>query len=108
MRAAILHPLILGPILLFSLILIPPYLNLLAPVLNVEQEANLALKLGKYLLLILPPTVLAIFLLTRFLMPLVLRKVMLKRGFEPAAAPAPARRRPSPAAPPRWKKKQRP
>ncbi|MDR2076778.1 MAG: hypothetical protein LBP61_07625 [Desulfovibrio sp.] len=110
LRAAILNPLILGIILSFTLLAMPPYMDITFRLLDVNREANFALKAGKIILLTLPPMSLALFLLTRFLLPLSLRRVMRKRGFDPDAAPAEeARKRPSPSAsPPRWKKKKRP
>jgi hypothetical protein len=111
LRAAILNPLILGLILSFSLIAMPPYLTIVSRFLNLDHEPLFVLKLGKILLVTLPPMGLALFLLTRFLMPLSLRRAMRKGGFDPDAAPAEVRKRPtrSPSAPPpRWKRKKRP
>jgi hypothetical protein len=111
LRAAILSPHILGIVLAFGLIAMPPYMTIVSRFLNVEQEPHFLLKLGKVFLLTLPPMSLVLFLLTRFLMPLALRRTMRKRGFDPDAAPPGIRQRPvrSPSAPaPRWKKKKPP
>jgi hypothetical protein len=110
LRAAVLNPLILGLVLAFSLIAMPPYLTIASRFLDVDHEPNFALKLSKFALLILPPLSLAIFLMTRFLMPLSLRNAMRKRGFDPDAVPPAVRKRPvrpPSAPPPRWKKKKR-
>jgi hypothetical protein len=109
--AAILSPYILGIVLAFGLIAMPPYMAIVSRFLNVEQEPRFLLKLGKIFLLTLPPMSIFLFLLTRFLMPLSLRRAMRKRGFDPDAAPSGMRQRPvrsSSASPPRWKKKKRP
>jgi hypothetical protein len=109
LRAAILNPLILGLILSFSLIAMPPYLTIASRFLDLDGEPRFILKLGKILLLTLPPLCLALFLLTRFVMPLSLRRAMRKGGFDPDAVPPEVRKRPvrSPSAPPpRWKKKK--
>jgi hypothetical protein len=107
LRAAIFNPLIIGLILCFSLIAMPPYLTIVSRLLNVDSEPNFVFKLSKVILLTLPPMGLALFLLSRWIMPLSLRRAMRKRGFDPDAA-VPEARKKSSSSPPRWKKKKRP
>ena len=81
-RAALRHPLLLLPLLVGGLILLPLYFNEMFALLRIEQEPNVPLKLAKYACSVLLPVVLAVPLLSRFIVPWFIRREMRKRGFK--------------------------
>ena len=82
-RAALRHPLLLLPMLLGGLLLLPLYFNEIFALLRIEQESNMLLKLTKYACSVLLPIVVAVPLLSRFIVPWFIRREMIKRGFTP-------------------------
>ena len=81
-RAAILHPVVLGTVLLFGLLILPRYIGIAFHYLDIEHEQNFPLMLAKLGLLTLAPLCVLVPLLTKFLMPHYIRKAMRKRGYE--------------------------
>ena len=81
-RAAILHPVVLGTVFLFGFLILPRYIGIAFHFLDIEHEQNLPLMLAKIGLLILTPLCILVPLLKKFLMPHYIRKVMRKRGYE--------------------------
>ncbi len=85
-RAAILHPLVLGAAGLFAFLLLPPYVDRMFYLLDLQSEASPLLFLAKVGGVVLLPLCLLVPLLTKVLMPYRLRSVMRKRGFGPSAS----------------------
>ena len=82
-RAALRHPLLLLPVMIAGLLLLPLYFNEIFLLLKIEQENNLLLKLTKYACAVLLPIIVAVPLLSRFVVPGFIRREMSKRGFAP-------------------------
>lgn len=83
-RAALRHPLLLLPVVLVGVLLLPLYFNEIFLLLRIEQENNLLLKLTKYACSVLLPVIIAVPLLSRFVVPAFIRREMGKRGFAPS------------------------
>ena len=80
-RAALRHPLLLLPFIAAALALLPLYFNEMFALLGVEQEQNMLMKLTKTACVMLVPIVIAVPLLSRFIVPAFIRREMIKRGY---------------------------
>ena len=80
-RAAIRHPVVLILVLGGGLLLLPLYFDWIFRLLGVENETNLMLQLAKLGGAVLAPCILAVPLLSRFVIPAFIRREMKKRGY---------------------------
>ena len=80
-RAALMNPIVLLAFIAVGLLVLPHYLFMAFAVLGVEQEPNLLFKLAKLAGIALVPIMLAVPLLTKYVMPRFIRKEMIKRGY---------------------------
>ncbi len=80
-RAALRHPLVLLLVLGVGLLVLPLYLGGMIALLGVEEEQVVLLKLAKFAGIILLPIVLAVPVLSRFVLPRFIRQEMRKRGY---------------------------
>ena len=81
-RAALRRPLVLLLLIGGGLLALPPYLSQMFTLLNVEQEPVFLLKLSKFAAVILLPIILAVPVLSRFVLPCFIRREMRKRGYD--------------------------
>ncbi|MDL2291099.1 hypothetical protein LJC09_03250 [Desulfovibrio sp. OttesenSCG-928-F20] len=82
-RTALRHPLLLIPVLLTALLLLPLYFELAFNFLGVNVAPQSIFDLGKIGCAVLLPVIIAVPLLSRFVLPWFLRREMKKRGYEP-------------------------
>ena len=80
-RAALKHPLVILLVVGGGLLGLPLYLNAMFGLLGVEREPALLLKLVKFAGVILLPVVVAVPVLSRFVLPPIIRREMRKRGY---------------------------
>ena len=85
-KAALRHPLVLLLVFGVGLVVLPVYLGEMFSLLNIEQEGVLPLKLAKVAGVILLPLLIAVPVLSRFVLPFFIRKEMRKRGYEEFAS----------------------
>ena len=81
-RAALRHPLVLLLVLGGGLLGLPLYLGHMFTLLGLEQEPEFLIKLAKFAGIILLPIMVAVPLLSRFVLPRFIRREMRKRGYE--------------------------
>ena len=81
-RAALRHPLVLLLVLGGGLLGLPLYLGHMFTLLGLEQEPVFLIKLAKFAGIILLPIMVAVPLLSRFVLPRFIRREMRKRGYE--------------------------
>ena len=81
-RAALRHPLVLLLVLGGGLLGLPLYLGHMFNLLGLEQEPEFLIKLAKFAGIILLPIMVAVPLLSRFVLPRFIRREMRKRGYE--------------------------
>lgn len=79
-RAALLHPLVLLLVIGGGLLGLPPYLEYMFVLMDVEQEPVLLIKLAKLAGIVLLPIMIAVPLLSRFVLPRFIRREMRRRG----------------------------
>ncbi len=82
-RGALIHPVVLGTVLAFGLLILPDYLALSLRILNIENEPNSLIMIAKTGLMMLLPLCILTPILTKLVMPLFIRKAMQKRGYDP-------------------------
>ena len=80
-RAALRHPLVLLLVFGVGLLALPVYLREIFALLGMETEQALLLKLAKLAGAILLPIVVAVPVLSRFVLPRFIRREMRKRGY---------------------------
>ena len=80
-RASLRHPAVLLLVLGGGLLLLPLYFDWAFRLLGVESESNLMLQMAKLGGAVLAPCILAVPLLSRFVIPIVIRREMKKRGY---------------------------
>lgn len=80
-RAAIRHPAVLILVLGIGLLLLPLYFDWVFRLLRVEQEANLMLWIAEVGGAVLVPCIVAVPVLSRFVIPVFIRREMKKRGY---------------------------
>ena len=80
-RAALKHPLVILLVVGGGLLGLPLYLNEMFGLLGVEQEPIMLLKMVKFAGIILLPVVAAVPILSRFILPPIIRREMRKRGY---------------------------
>ena len=89
-RAAMGHPLFLLLVAGGGLLLLPLYFSFALPFLGIAEEKNMALATAKFAGAVLLPLVLAVPLLSRFVMPRFIRRALQRRGHADPAAPPPS------------------
>lgn len=82
-RAALRHPVVLFVVVGGGLLLLPLYFDVAFSVLRIETEGETFMKLFKIGAAVLAPLCVLAPLLSRFLMPLFIRREMAKRGYAP-------------------------
>lgn len=80
-RSALRHPLVLLLVVGGGMLLLPFYMQEMFALLRVEQETVFLLKLAKLGGIVLLPVVVAVPLLSHFVLPRILVKEMRKRGY---------------------------
>ena len=80
-RAALGRPLVLLLVFGVGLLVLPLYLREMIDLLGVEREPVLTLKLAKFAGIVLLPVVVAVPVLSRFVLPRFIRQEMRKRGY---------------------------
>ena len=86
-RAAIRHPVFLLLVAGGGLVLLPPYFSFAFSFLGIEREMNMPLATAKLVGAVLLPALVAVPLLSRFVMAGFIRREMLKRGYSSSGAP---------------------
>ena len=81
-RAALRHPLVLLLVVGGGLLGLPLYLGQMFVLLGVEQEPVFLVKLAKFAVIVLLPIMVAVPVLSRFVLPRFIRREMRKRGYE--------------------------
>lgn len=82
-RAALRHPLMLLLVAGGGMLLLPLYFQKILGLIAMEGQQSLLLQIAIYAGIVLLPLLVAVPLLTRFVMPRILRKEMIKRGYSP-------------------------
>jgi hypothetical protein len=80
-RRALFHPAALGILLVCAVLVLPPYLRFAFDVLGVESESTMPFLIGKIVLASLLPAMLITFALRRWVMPVIIRGILKKRGY---------------------------
>lgn len=86
-RAALRHPLMLLLVVGGGMLLLPLYFRKMLGLIAMDGQHNLLLQFAFYAGIVLLPVLVAVPLLTRFVLPRILRKEMIKRGYSPDDAP---------------------
>lgn len=82
-RAALRHPLLLLPVLAAGLLLLPLYFEFAFSLLGVSGAPESVFDMGKIGCVVLVPVIIAVPLLSRFVVPCFLAREMKKRGYAP-------------------------
>jgi len=82
-RAALKSPVVLLLVVGGGLLLLPLYFNFAFAFLHIGEEPNLIFTLAKLGAVVLLPLCIAVPLLSRFLLPVFIRREMKKRGYSP-------------------------
>ena len=80
-RAALRHPLLVGPFIFMALLVLPLYFNEMFALFKVKEETEAVLMMAKYAVIVLIPIIIAVPLLSRLVVPGFIKKEMAKRGY---------------------------